>query len=70
MHHVCMNGLAVVEALWRHTGILLELLSIPYKTYVAASYVYEEISCIPNHRLYLCMACNDKWLHEQLVGLY
>ncbi len=37
---VCMNGLAVVEALWRHTGITGII-----KHAMGAS--YEEISCIP-----------------------
>ncbi len=37
-----MNGLAVVEALWRRTGITGII-----KHAMGAS--YEEISCIPNH---------------------
>ncbi len=40
-----MNGLAVVEALWRRTGIT-----------GIVKYAMGEISGIPNHRLKLCMA--------------
>ncbi len=46
---VCMTGLAVVEALWRRTGITGII-----KHAMEAS--YEEISCTPNHQHKLCMA--------------
>ncbi len=61
-----MNGLAVVEALWRHTGIT--------KHAMGAS--YEEISYIPNMQTtsfnyaWLTLACNVRSLHEHLVGLH
>ncbi len=61
-----MNGLAVVEVLWRHTGV----------TKHAMEASYEENSCIPNMRTtsfsyaWLTLACNVKWLHEHLAGLH
>ncbi len=44
INDVCMNGLAVVEALWRRTGITGII-----KHTMGVS--YEENSRIPNHQL-------------------
>ncbi len=51
-----MNGLAVVEALWRHAGIIKHAMG-------ASS---EEISCITNHQFQLCMA--DLGLYHEMAA--